>query len=400
MLTRTIIHPAGLYLMPAEWAPHDACLMQYPHNANTFRLPKAREEFLQIAQAIANDGEEPVVIFCPNHDDATEVHQKLQDKNPRITTSVCPSDDTWCRDMGPTFVIRREEGIIPKRIGIDWDFNAWGEIYENYQQDQLVAQRACDVLNEMNIPTAVHKIPIVLEGGSIHVDGEGTILTTKECLLNENRNPTKSQQELETILCEALGANKVLWLPNGVDGDDDTNGHIDNFACFWKPGHIILSWTDDQVNDKVNYERCRTALKLLEQETDAKGRSLTVHKLQLPPPIVSMRHSKRQDQHGLLPKFTHPSSSLHPIQFYTEEEAKGVNYAREVNERMAGSYVNFYIANKAVVVPQYGCEETDRKAVETLAGLFKDRNVVGVPSKEILIGGGNIHCITQQVPKV
>lgn len=277
-------HPSNLYHMPAEWAPHDACLMQYPHNPSTFRLPQAKAQFLQIAKAIATDGEEPVIIFCPTERDASEVQQQLKaDEN--ITTKICPSNDSWCRDMGPTFVINRQEG---KRLGMDWNFNAWGGIYSDFRQDQLVAQRMCDILNrEMKILTTAQKVPVVLEGGSFHVDGEGTVLTTKECLLNANRNPKKSQQELAAIICEHLGAKKIIWLPHGVDGDEDTNGHVDNFACFLKPGHIILSWTDNQENDNVNYERCRAALKLLEQEKDAQGRRLTIHKLQLPPPIVS-----------------------------------------------------------------------------------------------------------------
>jgi agmatine deiminase len=160
-----------------------------------------------------------------------------------------------------------------------------------------VAQRMCQQLNSiMNhhhhhhhhcYPTGCRKVPIVLEGGSIHVDGEGTLLTTEQCLLNENRNPTKTLEELESILSEALNVQKIIWLPHGVDGDEDTDGHVDNFCCFVAPGHVILSWTDDDKNDAENYARCRVAMKLLEQETDAKGRTLTVHKLYLPPPIVS-----------------------------------------------------------------------------------------------------------------
>jgi agmatine deiminase len=168
----------------------------------------------------------------------------------------------------------------------------------------------------------------------------------------------------------------MIWLPHGVDGDEDTNGHVDNFACFAKPGHILLSWTDDKQNDPVNYDRCREALHLLEQEIDAKGRSLTVDKLQLPPPM-----------------------------YYTKEQVESLalykgELPRQVGERMAGSYVNFYIANKAVIVPQFGHTETDVHAIQTLSRLFPDRKVVGVHSKEVLIGGGNLHCITQQLPKV
>ncbi|CAB9512569.1 Agmatine deiminase [Seminavis robusta] len=364
------------FSMPAEWAPHDACLLQWPHNPSVFRLTQARQQFLGIAKAIATEGKETVVIFCPNEKEQAFVQEeliKMELKESTIITRVCPSDDSWARDMGPTFALSKNN---EQRIGIDWNFNAWGEIYPDYKQDQLVAERMCQELKKESFPMDHRKVPIVLEGGSIHVDGEGTLLTTKECLLHPNRNPSKTQAQLEAILCEQLGVQKVVWLPLGVDGDEDTNGHVDNFACFLKPGHVILSWTDDEEQDKVNYERCREALSVLEQETDAQGRSLTVHKLYLPPPM-----------------------------FYTKEEVKGLKHTwglfapRKVGERMAGSYVNFYVANQAVIIPQFGHADTDQKAVDTLKDLFPNRKVVGVPSKEILIGGGNIHCITQQLPK-
>ena len=305
----------SMYAMPAEWAPHDACLMVYPHAGFTFRLEQARREFLNIAQAIAVEGREDVVLFCPTLEMAQDVQQVILDRKlllgssnnndgdnngndgdsdtPRnkIITRVCPSDDSWARDMGPTFVVHNITNSI---VGLDWDFNAWGGpdegCYWPCERDKVAAQRMCAELNAtQDIPSpelTTRKIPMVLEGGSIHVDGEGTVLTTRECLLNKNRNPTKSQQEIERTLLQELGARKVIWLPHGVDGDEDTNGHVDNFACFAKPTEIVLSWTDDNVHDNVNYERCREALALLEHETDAQGRTLTIHKLPLPPPIV------------------------------------------------------------------------------------------------------------------
>jgi agmatine deiminase len=139
-----------------------------------------------------------------------------------------------------------------------------------------------------SINISTKRIPLVLEGGSIHTDGQGTILTTKECLLHPNRNPKLSQTEIESILLQELGCTKIIWLPLGLFGDDDTNGHVDNFACFSQPGHVLLSWTDDDEGDVENYKRCRQAHEVLNREIDAQGRALTIHKLHLPPPMVCM----------------------------------------------------------------------------------------------------------------
>ena len=322
--------------MPAEWDPHDACLMLYPRAAFTFRLQKAQREVLRLAQAIATVGQEHVVLFCSTLDIARQVQHQLllmeeedhcSERNEttsnnsllfRVITRVCPSDDSWARDMGPTFVVSTTNNNNNKKersvVGLDWDFNAWGGpdegCYWPCEQDKLAAKRMCQALNDATagsssrspsqqrrLPLAAplhlttRSIPMILEGGSIHVDGEGTILTTRECLLHKNRNPTKSQTEIEDTLQRHLlhphhHRHTILWLPHGVDGDDDTNGHVDNFACFARPGELILSWTDDHESDKVNYERCRQALAFLEQQTDARGRTLVVHKLPLPPPMV------------------------------------------------------------------------------------------------------------------
>jgi agmatine deiminase len=198
-------------------------------------------------------------------------------------------------------------------------------------------------------------------------------------LLNPNRNPTLSKEEIERRVLRATGGTKMIWLPFGLAYDDDTNDHIDNFACFVKPQHVVLAWTDNESEDEENYRRCRQAKELLEKETDARGEPLFVHKLHLPRPMYYTKEMVEELDAAPSPQHTHVPS-------------------RTVGEQMAASYVNFYISNAAVIVPQFGDEEFDAKAIETLQGLFPDRRVIGVATKEILVGGGNIHCITQQVP--
>lgn len=210
----------------------------------------------------------------------------------------------------------------------------------------------------------------ILEGGSIHVDGDGTCLTTEECLLNSNRNPHLTKAQLETHLFEYLNVSKVIWLPRGLTADEDTNGHIDNFCCFVKPGKVLLAWTDDPTDEQ--YEISRTALAILEAETDASGRSLEVVKIPIP--------KKMYYTQDILDTYGEASST-----------------SRIVGQRLAGSYVNFLIVNGGIVFPTFDCEE-DAVATQILQECFPDRIVVGVPGKEILLGGGNIHCITQQHP--
>jgi len=241
----------------------------------------------------------------------------------------------------------------------------------------------CQTIND-NTPISLQhqKIPLILEGGSIHTDGEGTILTTKECLLHPSRNPDMSQAEIETAVLKATGCSKMIWLQHGLAYDDDTNGHIDNFCCFVAPTVLVLAWTDDPQYDPINYQRCREAMTVLQSTTDAKGRPLTVHKLYLPRPIF------------------YTTDILNTLQFGAYDDT--IVAPRQPGERMAASYVNFYVANRAVIVPQFGDAEYDALALQKLHELFRDttRLVVGVFSREILIGGGNIHCITQQIPTI
>ncbi|MEG1004081.1 MAG: agmatine deiminase, partial [Clostridium sp.] len=254
---------------------------------------------------------------------------------------------------------------------VDWEFNAWGGLvdglYFPWDKDDQIAQKLCELEGLDRYRTN----GFVLEGGSIHVDGEGTCVVTEECLLSQGRNPELSKLGIEANLKEYLGLDKVIWIKNGIF-NDETNGHVDNIFCFVKPGEVLLAWTDDK--EDPQYEISKSAYEILSNETDAKGRKLKVHKLYLPKPIL-----------------------------ITEEESKGVDTVdgtlpREEGDRLAASYANFYIANGGIVYPTFG-DPMDEKAKELLQEVFTDRKIVGVYAREILLGGGNIHCITQQLPK-
>lgn len=204
----------------------------------------------------------------------------------RITLHVVPSDDSWARDPGPTFCLDSNKRLV----GVDWDFNVYGGLesgcYWPCDKDKALCVKMCKAVEEQYGLTVNHvKVPLVLEGGSIHTDGEGTVLTTEECLLHPNRNPQLSKKQIEEHVLKAIGCTKMIWLPRGIAADEDTNGHVDNWACFARPGEVILSWCDDEADD--NYWRCRESMEVLEKELDAKGRKFKVHKLPPPPPMVS-----------------------------------------------------------------------------------------------------------------
>ncbi|HIZ50071.1 MAG TPA: agmatine deiminase family protein, partial [Candidatus Pseudomonas excrementavium] len=212
----------------------------------------------------------------------------------------------------------------------------------------------------------------VLEGGAIHVDGEGTLITTEECLLNANRNPHLQRHEVERMLMDYLGIERVIWLPEGLY-NDETDGHVDNFCCFVRPGEVLLAWTDDPTDP--NHARCQAALRVLESSRDAQGRELTVHRMPIPGPI----HATTAECAGV-------------------DQVPG-SQPRSPSIRLAGSYINFLIVNGGIIAPSFD-DPQDAQAQAVLESLFPDRRVVMVPGREILLGGGNIHCITQQQPAV
>ncbi|KPX04194.1 Agmatine deiminase [Pseudomonas syringae pv. cunninghamiae] len=285
---------------------------------------------------------------------------------PNIRVVEMSSNDAWMRDSGPTFVIN-DRGEVR---GVNWEFNAWGGFDGGlYAPWNLDSQLGSKVLEIERCPRYVTE-GFVLEGGSIHVDGEGTLITTEECLLNRNRNPHLTREQIEAILGDYLAVDKVVWLPDGLF-NDETDGHVDNFCCYIRPGEVLLAWTDDP--EDPNYSRCHAALGILENTLDAKGRAFIVHKMPIPGPL-----------------------------FATEEECAGVDQVhgsqeRNPSVRLAGSYVNFLIVNGGIIAPSFD-DPMDEKARELLQTLFPEHEVVMAPGRELLLGGGNIHCLTQQQP--
>lgn len=352
------------FYMPAEYGPHDGCIMIWPVRPGSWPHggKAAQKAFCTVAAAIAES--EPVYLLA----DKEHSEEAKAAAPPGVTVLEIGSDDAWARDVGPTFVIN-DKG---ERMGINWRFNAWGGevdgLYPHWEQDDLVAEKFCAATGEQQFDAH----PFVLEGGSIHSDGEGTILTTEACLLSAGRNPGLTKGEIEELLCRTLGARKIVWLPCGIY-NDETNEHVDNICAFVAPAEVVLAWTDDP--EDPQYSMSRACERALLQQRDAKGRTFTVHKLPVPKNPIIIRE---EDLTG-----------------YVFGEGEDV---RETGERLAASYVNFYIANDSVVVPQFG-DENDKLAVEVLAQLFPKRKICPVPARDILLGGGNIHCITQQIPK-
>ena len=351
------------FRMPGEFEPHRGCLMIWPSRPGSwpFGAKDARLAFAQVARTIAKSEE---VFLLVGQGERASAQEALGDCA-RILEME--SDDAWARDVGPTFVVNEKGGVL----GIDWQFNAWGGevdgLYASWEKDDLVASRFCERLGYERFDAH----PFVLEGGSIHSDGEGTLLVTERCLLSQGRNPRMTRQEIEERLKACLGAEKVIWLPYGIY-QDETNEHVDNVCAFVRPAEVVLAWTDDR--EDPQYAMSAADLAVLETERDAKGRPFQVHKLPIPKKPVCIR----------------------------EEELSGFVFepgedAREAGERLAASYVNFYIANGAVLVPHFW-DVHDGTALEILKGCFPDREICPIPARAILLGGGNIHCITQQIP--
>eukprot|EP00245_Coleochaete_scutata_P001761 TRINITY_DN12214_c0_g9_i1.p1 TRINITY_DN12214_c0_g9~~TRINITY_DN12214_c0_g9_i1.p1 ORF type:complete len:544 (-),score=100.29 TRINITY_DN12214_c0_g9_i1:49-1479(-) len=292
-------------------------------------------------------------------------------------------DDSWFRDTGPTFIVRdHQDGDGQQRrdiAGVDWLFNSWGGedegCYKDWKLDSLVAKKILNLEKIQRFP-----IPLVMEGGSFHVDGEGTLITTEECLLNQNRNPSMTREEIEMQLRLYLAVEKIIWLPKGVYGDKDTNGHVDNLACFARPGVVLLAWEENE-NDP-QHAISKAAYDILSNTTDARGRPLQVIKLPVPGPLYYTAEDIATLEDG-------PRKS---------EVLEGLESGDLGATRMAASYVNFYIANGAIIMPGFEDEEKDALACNIIRSTFPNRQVIMVQTRAILLGGGNIHCITQQQP--
>ncbi len=330
------------FKMPPEWYPHAACWMAWPCHQETWAaigFERARIAYARVANAIALY--EPVVMLVNPGDEQSA--KSLCGKNVRLITLAI--NDSWLRDTGPTFLLNADQQLA----GVDWIHNAWGGNYPDCALDNLIAAA---VIKETK---AKHfKAPLVMEGGSFHVDGEGTVLSSKECLLNGNRNPLLTQDDIEGYLCNYLGSEKVIWLNQGLIGDE-TDGHIDEIACFIAPGKVLALISSDK-ND-VNYSLLHENYEILKSAKDAKGRTLEVFTIEQPP----------------------------------------ATYLND--ERLTLSYINFYLANQGIVMPAFGHEKEDKAAYELLCQLYPNYSVSQIDALDVFAGGGGIHCITQQQPK-
>lgn len=330
------------FFMPAEWHPHEQCWMAWPCHLDSWAnigLDRARTAYARVAQAIAQF--EPVTMLVNPGDE--ELAKTLC--GDEISIKTLPINDSWTRDTGPTFLLNKDQ----KLAGVDWIHNAWGG---NYQDCELDNQIAAAVIKQTHALS--FKAPLVMEGGSFHVDGEGTVLTSRECLLNANRNPNLSQQEIEQYLFDFLGAEQIIWLNKGLLGDE-TDGHIDEIACFIAPGKVLCLITQDK--EDPNYNTLHENWEILKATTDAKGRKLEVYTVEQPPAT------------------------------YLD------------GERLTLSYINFYLANKGIVMPAFGHEQYDKAAHELFKQLFPSYEINQIDALDVFAGGGGIHCITQQQPK-
>lgn len=351
------------FRMPGEFEEHDGCYMIWPERPDNWRLggKPAQKVFAEVANTIGKYEPMTMIVSKAQYENAKHW------LNDYVRVVEMTNDDSWVRDCGATFVIN-DKGEMR---GVDWEFNAWGGLvdglYFPWDSDDKIASKMCEIERVDSYRTD----GFVLEGGSIHVDGEGTVMVTEECLLSEGRNPKMTKEEIGNMLCEYLNCEKVLWIPRGIY-NDETNAHVDNMANFVKPGVVVLAWTDDE-NDP-QYERSVEAYNYLTNETDAKGRKLEVHKMYTPKPIL-----------------------------ITKEESEGVDAVdgtlpREEGDRLAASYANYYTGNGFIALPVFN-DPNDQKAIDLLKELYPDREIIPIYAREILLGGGNIHCITQQVPK-
>ncbi len=344
--------------MPAEWTPHAGCWMIWPERTDNWRLgaKPAQKAFAQVATAISRF--EPVTMLV----NAAQYANARALLPLEVRVVEMSSNDAWARDIGCSFLLSKTGELA----GVDWPFKSWGGLYFPWDKDDAIAEKILQIERAKRF-----RAPLVIEGGAFHVDGEGTALVVEQCVLNKNRNPDVRRHDMERMLKDYLGVSHVICLKNGIPYDE-TDGHVDNLACFVRPGVVLLSWCEDPSD--LHYQISREAEALLTNAHDAKGRKLVIERIPMPTPM-----------------------------FYTQEEAEGVDATasgmnRKAGERLAGSYVNFYIANGAIIAPAFGVE-TDEPARDALARLFPEREIVMVPAREILLGGGNIHCITQQQPK-
>ncbi len=328
----------GLF-MPGEWEKHTCCWMAWPARVDLWpNIEATKKAYADVANTIAEFEPVNLLVLPSMLDDA----RAYLSKNVEIIEMSI--DDSWTRDSGPNFLIN-DSGLL---AGSTWEFNAWGDKFRPYDQDALMGSR---ILDWVSVDEYISTM--IAEGGGITVDGEGTVITTESCFPNKNRNPHLTKKEIESELCRTLGASKVIWIP-GDPNETGTDGHIDGIAAFIEPGRILVEISPD--SSDPHYPVGQNNVKALKNIKDAKGRTLE-------------------------------------IDFIYEGDYSVLEFDE------CRSYINSYLANGAVIVPGYN-HERDHLAVETYQKIYPDREVVQIQISDIAIGGGGIHCITQQQPNI
>ncbi|MEC5395653.1 agmatine deiminase family protein [Bergeyella sp. RCAD1439] len=339
------------YFFPPEWAPHEATWLSWPHKEESWpgKIDLIYPRYAEFIKVLSED--EFVRINVADEAMKTFALEYLIQAGARLENIEFyfhPTNDAWCRDHGPAFLINPDNEENPKVI-VDWNFNAWGGKYPPYDLDDDIPTKVGQALN-----LSVFYPGIIMEGGSVEFNGKGTILTSKSCLLNKNRNPHLSQEEIEHYLKHYYGAEQILWVEDGIVGDD-TDGHIDDTVRFVNED-TVLTVVEDNPEDE-NYEILQHNLSQLKAMRLPDGRPLNIIELPMPDPVVW------EDQ------------------------------------RLPASYANFYIANRSVIVPTYRCSK-DAIALELIQQCFPTRKVVGIDSTDIIWGLGSFHCLSQQEPAV
>ncbi|MBE4704189.1 agmatine deiminase [Spiroplasma platyhelix] len=353
------------FYAPIESTKHVGTWMLWPHMKDNWynnRKP-ARKVFAKIANTIAKY--EPVKMIV-NQEDYLEARAMLCAKVELIQLKY---HDSWARDMAPIYLKNKNDEVR----AVNFHFNTWGmqnrkslEEWNKTWDYTIDDQVSIDMSKNSNVD--YYQAPFVLEGGSIHTDGDGTLYTTEQCLLNEERNPELNKDQIENYLKEYLNVEKVIWIPHGTY-HDETKGHVDNLIHIVEPGHILLNWTDDE-NDP-QYEISIEAYNFLTNTTDAKGRKIKITRLHQPTPVTIKKEEENQDA---------------SVRFPTRVEGF----------RMPATYVNFYIINQAILLPIYNDEKWDQNAIDILKECYGNRKIIPIYTRPLLLGGGNLHCITQQ----
>ncbi len=337
----------GFY-MPAEWVKHEATWLTYPKNPDSW--PGKIESIYPSYHLFVKTLAECEMVHINVDDEAMAAHvsaelHKIGCNMHNVSLHIIPSNDAWCRDHGPAFLLNRHDPTL--RAMVNWNHNAWGGKYP-YELDTDVPLRIHELMPDLKL----YEPGIVMEGGSIEVNGAGDLITTTSCLLNPNRNPHLNQDQIEKYLCDYYGIENIIWLGNGIVGDD-TDGHIDDLTRFVSEDTIITAVEENMWDE--NYEPLQKNLRMLEHARLSNGKQPTIVELPMPDMV-----------------------------FYD-------------NQRLPASYANFYLANGKVIFPTYRCL-TDNEAAYLLEACFPDREVVGIDSTDIVWGLGSFHCLSQQMP--